>query len=84
MRPSVALVLRLLPMLLLSLLLGCVTDSSLFRPTSAPPIPPLMPQAKQHDLPKFSEDAQTDIQAWQQELTPLSSPAKPASSPTSP
>ena len=71
-----------LPLLLLSLLTGCAHDSPLSRPTPPPAIPPLPAQARQVDLPTFSERAQTNIEAWRQRLTEPSSLALPASSPT--
>ena len=70
---------------LLALLLGgCASSSPLSKPVPPPPIPPLQAQAKQQDLPTFSLNAQTDIEAWLKSLTDQSSPASPAKPATKP
>lgn len=66
-------------LLLLPLLPGCAHDSPIIQPAQIPPLPA---QARQTDSPSFSASAQTDIQAWLQALTAPSSPAAPASAPT--
>ena len=64
--------------LLLALLSGCASDSTLYVPPAHQPvIPPLPAQARQTDSPKFSVSAQTDIEKWLQRLTEPSSPATP-------
>lgn len=65
----------------LLLLAGCATSSP---PVAAPApmISPLPQQARQIQQPTFSVSASSDIEAWLQQLTPPSSPAKPASAPT--
>lgn len=71
--------LALLPMLLLPVLTGCASDSTLYVPPNhAPAIPPLPAQARQTDSPTQSANALTDIERWLQLLTDLSSPAEPA------
>lgn len=79
-RPSRPALRLLLPLVLLT---SCASDSTLFvPPMHQPAIPPLPEQAKQTSSPTYSANAQTDIEAWLRVLTPLSSPAAPASSPT--
>lgn len=78
-----------LPVLLLALpvllLNGCASDLSLSVPPAHQPlIPPLPQQARQTELPDFSQRAQTDIQAWLESLTDPSSPDKPAKQVTTP
>ena len=71
--------------LLLVLLSGCATDSTLYAPPAhQPAIPPLPAQARQIDSPKFSANAQTDIEKWLQRLTEQSSPGSPAKPLTTP
>lgn len=71
--------LALMLALLVLLLEGCATDSTLFVPPAhQPAIPPLPAQARQTDSPTFSANAQTDIEQWLQALTTQSSPAAPA------
>lgn len=67
---------------LLPLLAGCATSSPPVA-SPAPLIPPLPAQARQTQPPTFSASASSDIEAWLQQLTPPSSPARPASAPTS-
>jgi len=72
----------LLLVLLLVLLSGCASDSTLYAPPAhLPAIPPLPAQARQTDSPKFSANAQTDIETWLQRLTEPSSPEEPAKPP---
>lgn len=71
--------LALLPMLLLPVLTGCASDSTLYVPPNhAPAIPPLPAQARQTDSPTFSASAQTDIEKWLLRLIEPSLPAEPA------
>jgi hypothetical protein len=72
----------LTPMLLLALLAGCGSVSPPSRPTPGPAIPPLPAQARQTDSATHSQRAQVDIETWLQPQTAPSSPARPASGPT--
>ena len=73
----------LLLALLLALLNGCASDSTLYVPPAhQPAIPPLPSQARQTDSPTWSASAQTDIEQWLQSLTEPSLPAAPARPPT--
>lgn len=71
--------------LLLVLLSACASDSTLYVPPAHQPAIPLLPaQARQIDSPKFSANAQIDIERWLRRLTEPSSqvePAKPATTP---
>jgi len=59
----------LMLLLLPALLSGCASDSSLFVPPAhQPAIPPLPAQARQNDLPKFSENVLNDLEQWQLRL----------------
>lgn len=70
---------------LLVLLSGCASDSTLYVPPAHQPvIPPLPAQARQTDSPKFSANAQIDIERWLQRLTEPSSQAEPAKPATTP
>lgn len=75
---------RPLLLALLALLSGCAHNSPLLRPVPPAAIPPLPAQARQVDSPKFSENAQTDIEQWQLRLIEPLLPAAPANKSTIP
>ena len=57
------------PLLLLLLLSGCASGSTLCTPVPPPAVPPLPAQARQDGSPTHSASAQTAIEQWLRLLT---------------